>query len=138
MAKEILINIINPNIDALDKSLKTALTTAVCYGLKIDFSGTYLVMADDATAQQIGQAQAIAAAHDPAVKTAEQVAEIAGRTDIADLLTKADTALTQIAAKRATFAATPNLVNATPLLLEIADDTMAMIKVLKYIAKRVG
>jgi hypothetical protein len=76
-------------------------------------------------------------AHDPNALTPTQQATATGRLDNADLIAKADKAITDISAKLATFQATPNLANAGPLLVELAQDVTAMIKALKFIAKQI-
>lgn len=144
MTQEILIpelTAVNPSL--LDSQLKAAAPND-CYGIVANrddqgnVSQVKIVVSDTITAQLLATLKSIALAHDANQQTPAQQAEAAGRADIADLLTKADTALSQLASKRATFAGTPNLANAAPLLLEVTDDLIAAIKVLKYIVKRIN
>jgi len=137
MAQLVKTNLAQFNSDLLDNQLKTALTNTVCFGVQSDITGIYVILADNATQQQITQALTIAGAHDHTARTPDQAAEVQGKLDIEDLLNKADNALTQLTAKKATFTTTPNLANAAPLLIEAAEDLIGVIKVLKYIVKRI-
>lgn len=138
MTQVILIpELLSANIPLLDSQLKAA-APVDCYGVVADNVGLSIVVSDAITPALLATLKSLAIAHDPNGKTPEQAAEINGRADIADLLTKADTALTQLAAKEATFKANQNLANAGALLIEIADDLQAAIKVLKFIVKRIN
>lgn len=124
------------NIPLLDQQLKAALP-AKCYGVNADYTGLYVVLADDATNADEATALSVATAHNPNVDTAEQAAEKVGKVNVAALLSAADTALTQLAAKRTTFQTTPTLANAAPLLVEIGQDLEGVIKALKYVLTRI-
>lgn len=142
MTQEILIPEVKKiNSDLLTSQLKAA-APADCYGIKFyereGIYDVYIVTTDTIAAPLLATLKSIALAHDPDAKTPEQAAEVNGRADIADLLQKADTALAQLAAKEATFKASQNLANAAPLLIEIADDLQAAIKVLKFVVKRIN
>ncbi|MCA0456133.1 MAG: hypothetical protein LCI00_19300 [Chloroflexi bacterium] len=76
MSKLITTSLVTANIEALDQALKTALTEAICFGVAADKNGYAIVLDDKATAAQVNQALAIAAAHDPNVLTAKQQAEV--------------------------------------------------------------
>ena len=125
------------NILLLDSQLKSA-APLDCSGVFADNIGVSIVVSDTISPALLATLKSIAIAHNPNGKTPEQTAEVNGRADIADLLAKADTALTQLAAKEATFKANQNLANAAPLLIEIADDLQAAIKVLKFVVKRIN
>lgn len=135
MAKRIKTALQAANLEALDIALKTALTSATCYGITADETGLYIDMADNATAAQVDQAVALANAHNPEVLTPAQQEAVTGAANVSDLLSKIDTALTDLTAKRATFQASPNLANAAPLLLEVSQDLIGVLKALKYVLK---
>lgn len=135
MAKRLKTLLQAANIEALDVALKSALTPNVCYGISADDTGLYIDMADNATAAQLDQAITLANAHDPEVLTPDQQEKVTGAANVSDLLGKIDTALTDLTAKRATFQATPNLANAAPLLLEVSQDLIGVLKALKYVLK---
>lgn len=137
MAKRIKTALQAANIEALDKALKTALTVNICYGVSGDETGLYIDMADSADEGQITQAMQIAAVHDPAVLTTEQQEIVTGVANVSDLLSKVDTALTDLTTKRAAFQATPTLQNAGPLLLEVSQDLIGVLKALKYVLKHI-
>lgn len=136
MARIIKTALNTANIQLLDQQLKAALPTK-CYGVNADYTGWYVVLDDSATGADEATALSIAAAHDPQVDTAEQAAEKVGKVNVEALLTQAGTAISQLAAKRATFQATPTLQNAAPLLVEIGQDLEGVIKVLKYVLTRI-
>lgn len=142
MTQEILVPEVKAaNIELLTSQLKAA-APLDCFGVKIyqnvGVFDLYIITSDTITPQLLASLKAIAIAHDPSAKTPEQQADITGKADVAALLAQADSALTQLASKRATFAGNQNLANAAPLLLEVTDDLVAAIKVLKYIVKRVN
>lgn len=122
------------NAELLDSQLK-AIAPVDCYGLTFDRDGLHIVVSDTITAQLVDTLKAVCVAHNHNDKTPAQIAEAAGKLDTADLLAKADKAITDISTKLATFQATPNLANASPLLIELAQDVVAMIKAIKFIAK---
>lgn len=124
------------NIPLLDQQLKAALPTK-CYGVNADYSGLYVVLDDSATGADDATALAVCVAHDPNVDTAAQAAEKVGKINVAALLSAADTALTQLAAKRTTFQSAQTLQNAAPLLTEVAQDLEGVIKALKYVLTRI-
>lgn len=124
------------NIPLLDQQLKAALPTK-CFGVNADYTGLYVVLADDATNADEVTALSIATAHDPQVDTAEQAAVKVGKVNVAALLSAADTAIADLTAKRATFQTTQTLANAAPLLVEIGQDLEGVIKALKYVLTRI-
>jgi len=125
------------NIPLLDQQLKTALTVNKCFGVNADATGLYVVLSDDASGVDEIAALAVCTAHDPQVDTPEQAAEKVGKVNVAALLSAADTALADLAAKRAAFQGTPTLQNAAPLLVEVAQDLEGVIKALKYVLTRI-
>lgn len=141
MTQRILIpELAHANIDLLTSQMRT-LAPNDCYGVSIDYGvnadKVYIEVSDTVTANLLNTLKSAAASHNPDNKTPEQQSELTGKADIADLLSKADTALTQIATKKTTFNSNKNLANAGDLLLEITDDLVECIKVLKYIVKRI-
>lgn len=129
-------NIQTINAELLDSQLK-AIAPADCYGLTFDRDGLHIVVSDTITAQLIDTLKAVCVAHNQNDKTPAQQAAATGKLDTADMLAKADKAITNIGTKLATFQATPNLANASPLLIELAQDVTAMIKAIKFIAKQI-
>lgn len=103
----------------------------------VDGGAVKLVCNDDVPNERIDALIAGVQAHDHTVKTAEQVIEEQGRADVAGLLAQIDTALADIASKKAALQATANLANATALLNELAQDTTGILKALKYVIKKV-
>lgn len=130
-------NVTNVNSDLLDSQLKAA-APADCYGLNLDKFGLHLVLSDTIAPALIVTLQNICLSHDPTAKTPAQQAEATGKVDAAAMLAAADTALTQLASKLATFQGTQNLANAAPLLIEVTQDLIALIKTTKYLAKRIN
>lgn len=128
--------LLTANIPLLDQQLKAALPV-VCYGITADRNGLSVVLADEATPADIATALNVALVHNPALETTEQAAEKVGKVNVASLLSAADTAIAQLAAKRATFQTTPTLANAAPLLVEIGQDLEGVIKALKYVLTRI-
>lgn len=136
MAQRIKTQLQSANMPLLDRQLRTVLTV-LFEGVVADNTGLYLQLSESATQADITQALSIAAAHDPEVDTAEQAAEKVGKVNVAALLSAADTALTQLAAKRAAFQNASTLQNAAPLLVEVAQDLEGVIKALKYVLTRI-
>lgn len=125
------------NSDLLDHQLKTALTTSVCYGVQSDNTGIYIILTDNVTQQQIDAALTVANEHDAAAKTPEQQADIDGRVSLTDWKDKVDTALTDMQDKLATFRSGSTLQNAAPLLVEVSQDMILLLKAVKYLARKV-
>ena len=125
------------NSDLLDQQLRAAATIDYI-GNKMGFGAPLTLIVSDAILQStLDQLKAICANHDPNELTTTQQAKATGKVDTADMLAKADKAITDIGTKLATFQATPNLANASPLLIELAQDVTAMIKAIKFIAKQI-
>lgn len=137
MPKLIKTSLVGANLEALDGALKTALTAQVCYGVVVDRNGVFIQLADAATTEQINQALSISNRHDPAALTPAQQEIADGLSNLNDVLNKVDTALSDLTAKRADFVATPTLAKAAPLLLEVSQDLIGVLKAIKYIAKRI-
>lgn len=136
MAQRIKTQLQSANMPLLDQQLRTVLTV-LFEGVVADNTGLYLQLSESATQSDITQALSIAAAHDPQVDTPEQAAEKVGKVNVAALLSAADTALAQLAAKRTTFQSAQTLQNAAPLLTEVAQDLEGVIKALKYVLTRI-
>jgi len=122
------------NTDLLDSQLKAAAPTD-CYGINLYQGVLSLVVSDTISPALVNTLVSVCRAHDGNALTPTQQAAATGKLDTADLLAKADKAITDIGTKLATFQATPNLANASPLLVELAQDVVAMIKAIKFIAK---
>ncbi len=132
MARIIKTALNTANIQLLDQQLKAALPTK-CYGVTADFTGVYVVLADDASNGDEGTALSVCAAHDPEVDTAEQAAAKVGKVNIAALLAQADTEIADLTTKRATAVGAPTIGNVGALVLSITDTLIAVVKCLKYI-----
>lgn len=92
----------------------------------------------DAAEEQVVNDRVAQGAIDDAARLAAEATLGLNRADTAALLTKIDTALTDIAAKQAAFQATPNLANAAPLLVELSQDMTDVLKALRYLIKRLS
>lgn len=125
------------NFDLLDKQLKAA-APADCYGISWDADGLHIEVADAIAANVAQTLMGLVLAHDPNQDTPEQAAAKVGKTDLADWLTKADTALSDIKTKLDAFKAAPDLTNAAPLLIELAQDMRLALRAQKYIAKKIN
>jgi hypothetical protein len=137
MPQKVQISLSAVNIALLDQQLKAALP-AVCYGLNQDGTGLFAIVSDDASPAALSQIVTIANAHNPNAETAEQTATRVGSIDMGTLLAKIDQAITDINTKQTTFKGSPTLGTAAPLLNEIADDMIGLLKAFKYLAKRVN
>jgi hypothetical protein len=128
-------NVTSANFDLLDGDLKAA-APSDCFGITGDVNGLSIVVSDTIAAPLLQTLKLIVQNHNPNAKTPAQQAEASGKVDTAALITAADTALAQLTSKLATFQATPNLANAGPLLIEITQDLIALIKFNKYMARK--
>lgn len=104
----------------------------------VDNGIVQLIARDNVPDSRIDELAAGVLAHDPTQKTAAQVQDELERADIAVLLGQIDTALTDIATKKAALQATPNLANATALLNELAQDTTGILKALRRLLRQVS
>ena len=124
------------NSDLLDSQLK-AVAPVDCLGVNTYNGAVSIVVTDTAAPVVVAALITVCRAHDANALTPTQQAAATGKLDTADLIAKADKAITDIGTKLATFQATPNLANAGPLLVELAQDVTAVIKALKFVAKQI-
>lgn len=121
------------NSDALDAALKAI--SSKCRGIMFD--ETLRLVLDDDTDNPT-QAALIAAAqtHNPATLTPEQATIQQGKADSETFKPQIDQAIADITAGRNTVQATPNVANAVALLVIIANVNIGILKVLRYILRR--
>jgi hypothetical protein len=103
----------------------------------VDNGAVRLVCNDNVSNERIDALAAGVLAHDHTAQTSKQVTDAQERADVAALIGQIDTAIADIASKRATLQATPNLANATALLNELAQDVTGMLKAMKRVLKQV-
>lgn len=138
MTQVILVpNVISINAPLLDQQLKAA-APVDCYGLKKDKNGVFLVVSESIGGPLLQTLLTIAQTHDPAQKTQDQIDEEVGKVDLSAWQGAVNTALTNIATKRAALVGTQNVANAAALLLELSDDVVLALKALKYIGRRLS
>lgn len=135
MAKLILVSGVSAiNADALDAALKAI--SVKCRGIIFD-NALRLVLDDDTDGATEAALVAAAQAHNPATLTPDQAAIQQGKLDSDTLKAQIDQAISNITAGKSTLQATPNVTNAIALLVIIADVTVGILKVLRYILRRV-
>lgn len=134
--RDIAVDITAANLDLLHRQLKTLLQDKFS-GVSGDRNGFRITIADDTPQNQIAQAIALTLAHNPEDQTPEQAEAATGVANVSALLATIDTALTDLTAKRAAFQSTPTLANAAPLLLEVSQDLIGVLRAMKYVLKRI-